>query len=373
MSSGFVAQVDRPQRNPTQHAYLAEWFGRTRYLDQVASALNTRFQIPGRLTMGVAECGQKNAFYDAQRRVIVLCYEIADDIVQEFRYDNLTPEQRDKAVTGAISFVLFHETGHALVDVLDLPITGREEDVADQVATLALADTDPMAAYWAAEYFKQRDDPGDTGLLKGLAGMFRTPGQFADEHAFDEQRFFNVICWTYGGDPTGRRYLLPLITEARAQRCPGEYRRISLALGTILAGHLKPAGVVPSRPTPTVAVPSLAGRWSFRETLASADASISCDNSGTFDFRGSQPHFDGAYRQLGTCRIQGQTVDNPGEGTFTAHVAEGILSFTQESCVYSARLNPATPSRVDGTVACSVPNGKNSIQVQGSWAAERIR
>lgn len=371
-SSGFVAQVDRPQRNPAQHAYLADWFGRTRYLDQVASALNARFQVPGRITMGVAECGQKNAFYDPQRRVIVLCYEIADDIVQEFRYDNLTPEQRDKAVMGAISFVLFHEIGHALVDVLDLPITGREEDVADQVATLTLADSDPMAAYWAAEYWRQKDDLGDTGLLKGLVGMFRTPGQFADEHSLDEQRFFNVLCWTYGGDPAGRSYLLPLITQARAQRCPGEYRRISLALGTILARHLKPTGAVP-RSTPAATVPSLAGQWSFRETLASADASISCDNSGTLEFRGSQPRFDGAYRQRGTCRIQGQTVDNPGEGTFTAHVAGGILGFTQESCVYSARLNAATPSRVDGTVTCSVPNGKSSIQVQGSWAAERIR
>jgi hypothetical protein len=87
------------------------------------------------------------------------------------------------------------------------------------------------------------------------------------------------------------------------------------------------------RSTPAAAVSSLAGQWSFRETLASADASITCDNSGTLEFRGSQPRFDGAYRQRGTCRIQGQAVDNPGEGTFMAHVTGGILSFTQESCV----------------------------------------
>lgn len=374
MRSGFVAQVDRPQRNPARHAYLAEWFGRTRYLDQFAAALNTRFQIPSQITMGAAECGQKNAFYDPQRRVIVLCYEIADDIVQEFRYDNLTPEQRDKAVMGAISFVLFHEVGHALVDVLDLPITGREEDVADQIATLALANSDPMAAYWAAEYWRQKDDLGDTGLLKGIVGMFRTPDQFADEHSFDEQRFFNVLCWTYGGDPAGRSYLLPLITQARAQRCPGEHRRISLALGTILAGHLKPAGSAPPPPPPLArAAASLAGQWSFHEIIASADASISCDNSATLQFQGTQSGFSGAYQQRGTCRIQGQTVDNPGEGTFAAHVAGGVLSFSQESCNYSARLNPANPARIDGTVTCSVPNGKGSTQVQGSWAAERIQ
>jgi hypothetical protein len=393
--AGFVAEIVRPQRNPAQYGYLAEWFERSQYLHQLASGLSNGFALPRQVAIGVAECGMTNAFYHPDHRAIVLCYELVDDIVAEFRYDGLTQQQQDQAIIGALSFVFFHELGHALIHEYNLPITGREEDVADQIATYILAEADPISAYWAAQYWIQKDDPGDTGLLKGL---FRSSLDFADEHALDEQRFFNVLCWTYGGDPQGRSYLLELIPPARAQRCPSEYSRMAGALETLLAPHMRQAssarpssgrtgvirrtgqgsqstGVIRrtgqesqgSRPATT----SLAGDWSFAESIASGDRSISCENNGTLRFSGTGASLGGSYSQQGTCRMAGTQVDNPGSGTFTAQIAGGVLSFREETCLYTAPVRGSS-SRMEGTVSCEVETDGGAIQVNGTWVAERI-
>jgi Putative metallopeptidase len=398
--AGFVAEIVRPQRNPAQYGYLADWFEQSQYLHQLASGLSAGFSVPRQVAIGVAECGTTNAFYDPNHRAILLCYELVDDIVSEFRYDGLTDDQRNQAIIGALSFVFFHELGHALIDQYDLPITGREEDVADQVATYILAESNPISAYWAAQYWIQKDDPGDTGLFKGL---FRTSLAFADEHALDEQRFFNVLCWTYGGDPQGRAYLLELIPAARAQRCPGEYRRMSGALETLLAPHTRRAssahassggtgvirragegsgsttGVIRRAGEGTQSssgvirprTATLAGDWSFAESLASGDRAISCENHGTLRFSGSGAELGGSYSQQGTCRIGGTEVDNPGSGTLTAQVAGGVLSFRQETCLYTAQVRDGN-SRLEGTVSCEVEGERGTIQVNGTWVASRL-
>lgn len=41
-------------------------------------------------------------------------------------------EEAVSSATGALLWIFLHETGHALADLLDLPLTGREEDAVDQ-------------------------------------------------------------------------------------------------------------------------------------------------------------------------------------------------------------------------------------------------
>src|SRR5215218_6734685 len=45
---------------------------------------------------------------------------------------------RGEAVVGPVSDALFHETGHALVELLSVPVPGREEDAADQFAAFSV-------------------------------------------------------------------------------------------------------------------------------------------------------------------------------------------------------------------------------------------
>ena len=110
-----------------------------------------------------------------------------------------------------------HELGHALIHVLELPITGREEDAADQLATLLLVDGSQhglLAAAAAAQWF------GDQSV------WFVSRGEFADEHGLNQQRYYNILCWTYGANPTAHAELLAYVPAARAQRCPAEYAQM---------------------------------------------------------------------------------------------------------------------------------------------------
>ena len=41
---------------------------------------------------------------------------------------------RDAQLAGSFAGIILHESGHALFDILDVPIFGREEDAADEIA-----------------------------------------------------------------------------------------------------------------------------------------------------------------------------------------------------------------------------------------------
>jgi hypothetical protein len=80
------------------------------------------------------ECGMANAWY--QRPTVTICYEYLNDIRKsipaETTPQGITPTD---AVLGQFFYVVAHEMGHAMFDMLNVPLWGRAEDAADQFAT----------------------------------------------------------------------------------------------------------------------------------------------------------------------------------------------------------------------------------------------
>jgi hypothetical protein len=74
-------------------------------------------------------------FYSSDDRALHFCYEWYKDVLQ-FSPTATTPEgvTRANIIAGMWAGTILHETGHALFDMLDVPVFGREEDAADQVA-----------------------------------------------------------------------------------------------------------------------------------------------------------------------------------------------------------------------------------------------
>jgi hypothetical protein len=149
-----------------------------------------------------------------------------DELDAMFEHDR----DRDQAVDDALLFTTLHEVGHALVSVLELPITGREEDAVDQLAALILVDG---------------SDEGDVAAINGVRGLpddeLLDDLAFADEHALNGQRFFNVLCLVYGQNPEAhpewtRDGTLP---EERAERCPEEYGQTRAAWQQLLRPYLR--------------------------------------------------------------------------------------------------------------------------------------
>ncbi|HSU15296.1 DUF4344 domain-containing metallopeptidase [Longimicrobium sp.] len=214
---------------PVRDTVFAQWqddFRQEHFLEDVAAWMNDWVRLPRDVTLTFAECGESNSFYEPKDRTVTVCFELVDELDQIFAHD----EDRDQAVNDALLFTTLHEVGHALVNVLDLPITGREEDAVDQLASLILVDG---------------ADDGDEAAVNGVRGL---PDDdqlddlaFADEHALNGQRFYNVLCLVYGQDPDAyaewtRDGTLP---PERAERCPEEYDRTREAWDRLLGPYLK--------------------------------------------------------------------------------------------------------------------------------------
>jgi hypothetical protein len=222
-----------PSQDAT-HDQIRELFIADGVLDRVARALNQTLAMPGTVDIQMVDCGAPNAFYDPQGHRIIVCYELITYFIDTFRGDTSSEAELGNAAIGATFFAFFHELGHALIHELDLASTGREEDAADQVATLVLLEA------------------GDQGVQMALSGArwfgmlakqeHRTP--FWDEHGLDGQRFFNVVCMVYGEAPGTRADLVSsgVLPEDRAKRCPSEYAKLDAAWDKLLAPHLRARG-----------------------------------------------------------------------------------------------------------------------------------
>lgn len=197
-----------------------------RFLDTIAARLNDSLRIPKDITLATAHCSEPNAKYDPQARVVTLCYELFKNLTERL----VRRVGGEYLVTGTLVFALMHELGHSLIDVLELPTTGREEDAVDQLATILLL------------------NQGATGdsLAFGAAGWFATNAKsnhlddqaLADDHGLDLQRVYNIICWIYGRNP--ERYpevIADWLPEHRAEKCAGEYLRLRRSWQKLLAPY----------------------------------------------------------------------------------------------------------------------------------------
>jgi hypothetical protein len=134
---------------------------------------------------------------------------------------------------GNLLFVFYHELGHGLIHKLDLPVLGREEDAADQLATLMLMDagTDSVGG-----------EPVLTAALGWLDSWQKREGEaeeseYWDEHSLDLQRYANIVCLVYGSDPDNYHNLVEEwdLPADRAERCPSDFDSASASWNAVMA------------------------------------------------------------------------------------------------------------------------------------------
>jgi len=128
-----------------------------------------------------------------------------------------TPEATKAFVEANILGIFYHELGHALIDVLGLPVFGQEEDAADVASILMI--------------HMFYDEDGARALAYDTAFGFLGEAALAQEvpwwdtHGPNLQRYYNLVCLFYGANPDERddlAYELGL-PEERAETCEEEY------------------------------------------------------------------------------------------------------------------------------------------------------
>lgn len=127
------------------------------------------------------------------------------------------PADKEAFVDANIRAIFYHELGHAVIDLMQVPIFGQEEDAADVMSVLLidwLYDEDAAQSIAYDSAFGFISDPEGKDEVA-----------YWDVHGPDEQRYFNHICLFYGADPEERDELATELglPEERAEYCPDEY------------------------------------------------------------------------------------------------------------------------------------------------------
>lgn len=206
-------------------------------LEDLAEDINQTLNLPHDIALKGAQCGQPNAFWSESDNAITMCYEDTDWSLGVFTKAN-DPDPTQSALNSEYA-TFYHEVGHMTISIYDLPVTGREEDVADQAA-----------AYLLLTPGEDGQDPESVDAVKDFARGFAasaevqtefTADQMADEHSLDLQRVYNLECWIYGSDPNANADLVGngQLPEDRAQGCPAEWEQLDQAWSTLLEPHWK--------------------------------------------------------------------------------------------------------------------------------------
>lgn len=207
---------------------LSETLRESRILEVWTRYVGVRLNgIPVKLEVIFDECGREDSIYDPTHAVITLCYE---EIHRSYITLMLLGHESDKlliAWIGTMLSELYHELAHALIHCLELPITGREEDAADQFAVLALLrhPSGEELVIGSADYFQ------DMARLEEEAGP--DPSR---RYSLFSQRYFNTLCWVYGSDPVAQSYLVEQgrLAAERAKTCRVEFLRAAYAWDVLL-------------------------------------------------------------------------------------------------------------------------------------------
>jgi hypothetical protein len=217
--------------NPN-HQQIMERLKQRHVLEDMRDFLSP-LRLPARLVIMVEGCnGTVNAWYSAN--TVTYCYDLIEYIRKSAppvtTAEGITPED---AVVGPFVDIMLHELSHALIDILRIPVLGREEDAADQLAAFILLQFGKDTA--------RRTLTGTARFWFTMASAQKLQmSDFADVHGVPLQRFFNVLCIAYGAERElfedfVQKGLLP---RQRAAGCQYEYQQIQHAYRQLLGPHV---------------------------------------------------------------------------------------------------------------------------------------
>jgi hypothetical protein len=207
-------------------------------LEDLAADINQSLKLPIDIALHGSQCDQANAFWSPSEKTVTICYEDAD--LGQKIFTNAGDADPNASAIGSEDATFYHETGHMAITLYNLPITGKEEDAADQLAAYILL------------------TPGDNGkvdsesvtAVNNFARAFAASAaartelgtaDMADVHSLDQQRVYNLECWIYGSNPEANADMITAggLPQDRAQGCPDEWKQVSHAWSTLLEDHWK--------------------------------------------------------------------------------------------------------------------------------------
>jgi uncharacterized membrane protein YhaH (DUF805 family) len=203
------------------------------------SAFLAPLRLPEKLKITAKQCryspfsqSPSIAYYALDNREVVICYEG----IYAFSSAGYDIKIRDgftanDVALGAFVNIALHEVAHAIFHIYRLPVLGREEDAADQMAAFVILnfgkDIARRTIVGYANYVKTWDTPFTRAYL-------------ADEHSTPIQRLHNLVCLAYGGQPNTFRTIAEQsgLSKSRLAGCRAEYEQVRHAFEKTVLPHV---------------------------------------------------------------------------------------------------------------------------------------
>ena len=236
------SMVDIAYVEPSESEYrpIYEGLKKRQVLEELQRFL-VPLRLPRKVLVQIEQCNK-----DIQRYMeggpVTICYEYIHELekfAEKIPADTRTARgvSREDAVVGGFVQAVLNGMSHAVFDILEVPVWGREEDAADKLAGF-------LMLQFGTENARR--------LLNGAAFFFEasdrtwTGSDFADTRGTEAQRFYNYLCIAYGGDPKAftdfvesggpgtqggqpRERRIDLLPQHRAERCQKEYNDLQYA------------------------------------------------------------------------------------------------------------------------------------------------
>jgi Putative metallopeptidase len=213
-----------------EHQQVLDLVKEHRTLEKIQQLLSP-LRLPRRLLIKIEGCdGVSNAWYGDG--AVTVCYEYLDEL-----WKNAAPETTPAGIApidtliGPVVDVFLHEAGHAVFDILEVPLFGREEDAADQFSVYIMLkmEKDEARRLIMGNAYQYKGDIQSSTVSMPLK-------KFADEHGTPSQRFYNVLCLAYGADKVlfadfvSKGYL----PQDRSEGCEDEYAQVDRAFRRLI-------------------------------------------------------------------------------------------------------------------------------------------
>ena len=174
------------------------------------------------------------AYIPAMKRIVALLFSIF--LVTPAQAGRLDKDTSDFIAANMIA-IYYHEFGHALIDIMKLPIFGQEEDAADVLSAVLIHD---FFAEETAQRIAYATAFGQLGE-RDIVSAAKDNVAYWDVHGPDLQRYFTFVCLIYGANPEAREKLADelQLPKPRRETCEDEYALAKNSWGPVIDGLVR--------------------------------------------------------------------------------------------------------------------------------------
>jgi hypothetical protein len=252
-----------------QHTAVREAMMKRRVLENYAEFLSP-LRLPTTYRVFASDCtgaAWDSPYYDPSNHWMNMCYSFVGDAIAKATYlvknqaamKLWTPVSEEQLMAGLFAAAVLHESGHAVFDLLGVPVFGREEDAADQMAAFialqfgtetARTIIKGFAYYWGYEAIVDKADPaavsvqipdnsGEDADTRCFQDAFCA---FSDMHGTASQRMYNTLCLAYGGNHAAFQDMIDAhwLPADRVANCDREYQQAYRAFAKTVYPFIDP-------------------------------------------------------------------------------------------------------------------------------------